>query len=68
MLLQFSEITDIGANRTSQQDSILSIPQLIHNNDSLTDQDYYDDSNASIFAVADGMGGEKVETWHHNWP
>ena len=59
MLLQFSEITDIGANRTSQQDSILSIPQLIHNNDSLTDQDYYDDSNASIFAVADGMGGGK---------
>ncbi len=33
------------------------MPQLIHNNQSLTDENYYDDMNAALFAVADGMGG-----------
>lgn len=59
MLFKFSSITDIGANRTSQQDNVLVIPQLIHNNESLTNGQYYDDSNAGLFVVADGMGGGK---------
>jgi len=40
-----------------QQDSFLVLPQILHNNTSLTDETHFDDSNAALFTVADGMGG-----------
>lgn len=57
MLFQFNAIIDVGITREVQQDSILAIPQIFHDNDALTDDHYFDDSNAALFVVADGMGG-----------
>ncbi|MCO6460554.1 MAG: serine/threonine-protein phosphatase [Saprospiraceae bacterium] len=57
MLFQFDALTDIGISRTIQQDNILTIPQLLHDNSSLTTDQYFDDTNGALFVVADGMGG-----------
>ena len=57
MLFQFDTLTDIGSSRTIQQDNILAIPQLLHDNHTATDNQFYDDANGALFVVADGMGG-----------
>jgi len=57
MLFQYAAQIDVGMSRLVQQDSILVNPQLIFNNNTLTSSDYYDDTNAALFVVADGMGG-----------
>lgn len=57
MLFQFEAIVDIGLSRSVQQDNTLTMPQLILNNQCLTDEYFYDDINGALFAVADGMGG-----------
>lgn len=36
---------------------MLAVPQLIHNNQSLTNDQHFDTANAGLFLVADGMGG-----------
>lgn len=57
MLFQFDVLTDIGNSRTIQQDNVLTIPQLLHDNLTATDNQFYDDANGALFVVADGMGG-----------
>jgi serine/threonine protein phosphatase PrpC len=57
VLFQFDVLTDIGNSRTIQQDNVLTIPQLLHDNLTATDNQFYDDANGALFVVADGMGG-----------